>query len=49
MSSVLVDWFEFWLKGEENEGSEKSEQYSRWRKLRADRPTTFKPSTTSRQ
>jgi hypothetical protein len=30
-----VDWFCFWLKGEEDPDPEKAEQYSRWRKLRA--------------
>jgi hypothetical protein len=29
-----VDWFCFWLKGEEDPDPAKSEQYSRWRKLR---------------
>jgi len=30
----LVDWFLFWLKGEEDSGLEKTAQYSRWRNLR---------------
>jgi hypothetical protein len=29
-----VDWFCFWLKGEEDADSSKKEQYVRWRKLR---------------
>jgi dipeptidyl aminopeptidase/acylaminoacyl peptidase len=29
-----LDWFLFWLKDEERPGSEKSEQYRRWRQLR---------------
>ena len=29
-----VDWFCFWLKGEEDPDPEKAEQYARWRELR---------------
>jgi dipeptidyl aminopeptidase/acylaminoacyl peptidase len=29
-----VDWFSFWLKGEEDSDPTKAEQYSRWRELR---------------
>jgi hypothetical protein len=29
-----VDWFRFWLKGEEDPDPAKKEQYERWRKLR---------------
>lgn len=29
-----VDWYAFWLKGEEDPAPEKAEQYARWRKLR---------------
>jgi len=29
-----VDWFRFWLKGEEDPDPAKSEQYARWRELR---------------
>jgi len=29
-----VDWFRFWLKGEEDSDPAKAEQYARWRKLR---------------
>lgn len=30
-----LDWYRFWLKGEEDAAPEKIEQYRRWRKLRA--------------
>jgi dipeptidyl aminopeptidase/acylaminoacyl peptidase len=30
-----VDWFSFWLKGEEDSDPAKIEQYQRWRKLRS--------------
>jgi len=30
----LVDWFRFWLKGEEDSDPNKAEQYARWRELR---------------
>ncbi len=29
-----VDWFSFWLKGEEDSDPAKAEQYVRWRELR---------------
>ena len=29
-----VDWFCFWLKGEEDADPAKAEQYARWRELR---------------
>jgi dipeptidyl aminopeptidase/acylaminoacyl peptidase len=29
-----LDWFAFWLKGEERAGIEKLEQYARWRAMR---------------
>ncbi len=29
-----VDWFQFWLKEEEDPGPSKTEQYARWRELR---------------
>jgi hypothetical protein len=29
-----VDWFCFWLKGEEDLDPSKAEQYARWRELR---------------
>jgi hypothetical protein len=29
-----VDWFCFWIKGEENPDPTKVEQYKRWRELR---------------
>jgi len=30
----LVDWFTFWLKGEEDPNPAKTQQYARWQKLR---------------
>jgi len=30
----LVDWFTFWLKGEEDSNPVKASQYVRWRELR---------------
>jgi dipeptidyl aminopeptidase/acylaminoacyl peptidase len=32
--SINVDWFRFWLKGEEDPDPAKKEQYARWRVLR---------------
>lgn len=29
-----MDWFDFWLKGEEDPDPAKAEQYTRWRELR---------------
>jgi hypothetical protein len=29
-----VDWFRFWLKGEEDPDPAKAEQYARWRGLK---------------
>ena len=29
-----VDWFAFWLKGDEDSNPEKAEQYTRWRQMR---------------
>lgn len=34
-----VDWFAFWLKGEEDRDPAKAEQYRRWRKLRTQHET----------
>lgn len=31
---TTVDWYRFWLKGEENPDPEKATQYARWRELR---------------
>ena len=31
--TINVDWFRFWLKGEEHPDPEKADQYARWRKL----------------
>lgn len=33
-----LDWYRFWLKGEEDPDPAKREQYARWRQLRADQP-----------
>lgn len=42
-NQLLVDWFRFWLKGEEDADLAKADQYRRWRQLRqqheADRVT----------
>jgi dipeptidyl aminopeptidase/acylaminoacyl peptidase len=32
----LLDWFRFWLKGEEDDDPGKAQQYIRWRQLRAE-------------
>jgi len=32
----LVDWFRFWLRGEESQDPENEDQYVRWRNLRAE-------------
>lgn len=34
---MLVDWFDFWLNGSEDNSPTKAEQYERWRQLRRDR------------
>lgn len=36
----LLDWFVFWLKGEEDFDPSKRDQYARWRKLRELSPAT---------
>jgi dipeptidyl aminopeptidase/acylaminoacyl peptidase len=33
-NQLLVDWFRFWLKDEEDADASKAEQYSRWREYR---------------
>ena len=33
-----VDWFRFWLKGEEDAEPQKAAQYERWRRLRSRQP-----------
>lgn len=33
VNQLLVDWFRFWLKGEEDAAPAKAEQYARWREL----------------
>jgi dipeptidyl aminopeptidase/acylaminoacyl peptidase len=39
-----VDWFRFWLRGEEDGVNEKVEQYSRWRKLRDSQADAYSAS-----
>lgn len=34
MANLLVDWFTFWLQGEESSDAKKVEQYKRWRDFR---------------
>ena len=36
-TQLLVDWFRFWLKDEEDPDPLKAAQYERWRKMRVDR------------
>ena len=31
---LMVDWFRFWLQGDEDPSPQKAEQYVRWRELR---------------
>jgi hypothetical protein len=33
-NQMLVDWFRFWLKDEEDDDPEKIEQYVRWREFK---------------
>lgn len=39
-----VDWFVFWLKGEEDSSPAKAEQYRRWRKLRVEQEARSTPA-----
>jgi len=39
-----VDWFRFWLKGEEDPDPTKAEQYARWRELRKLQEKNGKPA-----
>jgi len=34
-NQLLVDWFQFWLKNEEDSASSKADQYKRWRAMRS--------------
>ncbi len=34
----VIDWFRFWLKGEEDPAPEKAQQYARWREMRRQGP-----------
>ena len=38
-NQLLVDWFRFWLKGEEDADPAKASQYARWRELRKQQPS----------
>lgn len=42
-----VDWFNFWLQGVEDDDPEKVEQYTRWRKMRADFCTSLEGAAPS--
>jgi hypothetical protein len=42
-----VDWFRFWLKGEEDPDPAKAEQYKRWRELRKLQGASVQPDTSS--
>jgi hypothetical protein len=51
--TINVDWFRFWLKGEEDSDPAKAEQYARWRELRElqnaeDEGRTQTPADTSK-
>jgi len=41
-----VDWFRFWLKGEEDPAPVKTEQYARWRELRRLQVDNYENATT---
>ncbi len=41
-----VDWFSFWLKGEEDPDPTKAEQYARWRELRKQQEVNMKKLAT---
>lgn len=43
-----VDWFRFWLKGEEDPDPAKADQYARWRELREMQCASVKPDASSR-
>jgi dipeptidyl aminopeptidase/acylaminoacyl peptidase len=43
-NQLLVDWFCFWLKGEEDPDPAKAEQYARWRELRKVQEKTLENS-----
>ena len=43
-----VDWFRFWLKGEEDPDPVKVSQYARWRELRKLQGASVKPDASSR-
>jgi hypothetical protein len=43
-----VDWFCFWLKGEEDPDPSKASQYTRWREMRREAPTPIAISGNAR-
>ena len=47
-SQSVVDWFRFWLKGEEDPDPAKAEQYKRWRDLRKLQGASVKPDASNR-
>jgi hypothetical protein len=44
---AVVDWYSFWLKGEEDPDSAKAEQYVRWKKMRGQKLKTAQRATTN--
>jgi hypothetical protein len=44
-----VDWFRFWLKGEEDPDPRKSERYRRWRELRQRQDANIKATESQTQ
>jgi hypothetical protein len=42
-----VDWFRFWLEGEEDSSQEKAEQYQRWRTMRDRKAHALRVQSTS--
>jgi hypothetical protein len=38
-----LDWWRFWLKGEEDPAPQKTEQYDQWRELRKQQEEVVKP------
>lgn len=44
-----VDWFAFWLNGEEDPNPAKADQYARWRTLRAQQPASEAAAVKARQ
>lgn len=44
MTQLLVDWFRFWLKDEEDRDPAKAEQYARWRVFREEQNAALRQS-----